>query len=360
MTDECKGIDELLRTHAGATGLTAVRENFAWEPNYDQLFALGWPHLRTLLDGHEDDTDAGKHVATVIDGSLEGHYFVRWPRQVALRYVRAFGCRGSGALTTKNPYVAAVVEADAEPVTAAEAKEMLAARVRAGGPTGSWFVEHFILLLEAMVGTEVVLDGLTESLAGEVGTDNEVEQLGYMLGFLLLRVDAGVAANQRAKLEAILERTSSGTYLYDGLACSLGGAAAARSMGKNPVYYHHANDEPAAVLDAVEAGEWLPSARHVFLGGEAVLEAVAPYWKKQNGAELQRKLARQLAPIRSPVAVRILAEMSEKSKAKKQVPAICAEFTDFMLPELAKLTSDPVLGAGARTLVSALGSHVRQ
>jgi hypothetical protein len=30
------------------------------------------------------------------------------------------------------------------------------------------------------------------------------------------------------------------------------------------------------------------------------------------------------------------------------------------LPELAKLTSDPVLGAGARTLVSALGSHVRQ
>ena len=341
-------------TASSASGLSTLREGFAWDPTHDRLFALGWPHLRILADDHEDDRSPEAGATRVIDGSIEGHYLVRWPVEVARRFLRASGGRGAGSLTTRNAHVASAVAAGARPASAPEAREMLAARVRLGGPTGSWFVEHFVLLLEAEVGTDVVLDGLTTALEGEVGTDNEVEQLGYLVGFLLLRAEAEAASRFRARLETVLGRTDRASYLYDGLACSLGGAEAARSMGKNPVYYHHALDEPIAVVDAVRAGKWLPSARHVFLGGEAVLEAVAPHWKKQKGAELQRKLAEQLAPIRSPTAVRILAEMASRSKAKKELPAICAPFARHLLPELERLLRDPHAGAGAAHLASSL------
>jgi len=330
-----------------------MKEGFAWEPAFDRLFALGWPHVRFVVDGHGDDAEAGRHATTAIDGSLEGHYFVQWPRQVALRYVRAFGGRGSGAFTTRNAFVSAAVGAETPQVTEAEAREMLAARVRAGGPTGTWFTEHFVLLLEALVGTEVVLDALTGALEGEVGTDEEVEQLAYAVGFLLLRVDAGVVEHQRARLRAVIERAGSDDYLHDGLACALGGGAAARSMGRNPIYYHHVIDDPEAVREAVEAGRWLPSARHVFLGGEAVLEAVAPHWKMQKDAELQGKLALQLAPIRSPVAVRILADMGGRSKVKRELPGICARFSEHMRPDLERLAEDAAVGAGARALLAA-------
>ena len=345
-------IETLFANTKNAVGLDSLQEGFCWEPEGDALFALGWPHLRLTIAGHADDRKAEKNATKSIGKSIEGHYLVQWPQQVALRYVRAFGGRGAAAWSMKAEYVAAAAAAESQAVTEDEAREMLADRVRRGGPTGEWFVEHFVLLLESMVGTEVVLDGLTTALEGEVGTDNEVHQIGYTLGFLLLRVGQKAAKKQRARLQAVLEKTEESDDLYDGLACSLGGAEAARAMGMNPDFYHHAADDPQAVREAITAGEWLPSARHVFIGGEAVLETIAPFWKKQKGSELHRKLALQLAPIRSAVAVRILADMASKSKAKKQLPKICAPYAKHMKPHLDALVKDEAVGPGAESLLA--------
>ena len=346
-------VKAVLKSATGAAGLASSKKGFAWEPDYDSLFALGWPHLRLVVADHEDDRDATKWANTAIGGSIEGHYLVEWPEQVALRYVRAFGGRGAGAWSAKNEHVAACIAAEATPPSEDEVRQMLADRVKRGGPTGSWFTEHFVLLLEAFVGTEVVLDGLTSALEGDVGGDEEVEQYGFVLGFLLLRVAPKVAAKQRARLQAVLEKTPSSDYLYDGLACALGGGEAARSMGNNPIYYHHAIDDPDGVRQAVAAGKWLPSARHVFIGGDPVLEIVVKSWNKQKDAELQRKLATQLAPISSPLAVRILAEMAAKSKAKKDLPRICAPFAKHMKADLEALTGDKAAGPGAKALLAA-------
>ena len=340
-----------LEATQGAAGLAAQKTGFCWTAEDDALFALGWPHLRLVAPGHADDKKPEKNLIRSIDKSLEGHYFVCWPQQVALRYVRAFGSRGKGAWTTRNKSLAKAAAAEAKPVTEKQARKMLAVRVRGGGPVGSWYVEHFVLLLEAQVGAEVVLDALVEALECKVGAKSEVEHLQFTLGFLLLRVAPELAKKQRARLQAVLDGTNSSDKKYDGLRCSLGGAKAARSMGMNPSFYHHAADDPQVVRDAVKAGKWLPSARHVFIGGESVIETIAPFWKRQKGAELQRKLAAHLAPVRSTFAVRVLADMAGKSSAKKQIPQICSPYLEYMREELESLAKDSAVSVGAKALL---------
>lgn len=345
---------DVLAANHEAVGLASLKKGFAWEPQDDALFALGWPHLRLLVADHADDAQATAFAEKAIDGSMEGHYLVRWPRQVAFRYLRAFGERGSGALSLRNEHVASIAATEAEPPTEEEARAMIADRVRRGGSTGTWFTEHFVLLLEGVVGSEVVLDALATALEGERGTDEELEQLAFATGFLLLRVPSRVAAVQRKRLQEVLESSSGDDYLTDGLSCAIGGGAAARAVALNPIYYHHALDDPEAVREAVKAGLWLPSARHVFIGGEEVLETIAPHWRKAKETELQRKLAEQLAPIQSLVAVRILAEMAVKSKARKQVPQICAAYAAHMKPHLEALVDDATVGPGAQLLLASV------
>lgn len=300
-----------------AAGAATIREGIALRPEDDLLLALGWPHLRFVVDGHRDDKDPEKNVNKAI-ASLEGHYGDVWPAEVATRYVHAFGAR-PGAF---NKRVASVKEAIAQEgveVDEARAEEWLGRLFTRPGFTRHWFVEHFVFLVEAFVGSDLVLESLVSGLEsmGELSREEEASYAAYTTGMLMLRVPETAAQDAHNRLAAVRDRRKRG-LVFDRLTLVMGGAQAARDKSLNPMFYHHVTDDPSAVVAAVEAGEWLPSVRLVQLGGEAVLEAFAPHWRRHEDRELQLRLVEQLAKLSSPIATQVLDEMATTSKVKKQ------------------------------------------
>ena len=74
----------------GAAGLSSVRRGFATSPDYDVLFALGWPHIRFVVDGHREDEEPQAHALRILAMPEPPARFA-WPRMVAQGVVRAWG-----------------------------------------------------------------------------------------------------------------------------------------------------------------------------------------------------------------------------------------------------------------------------
>ena len=303
-----------------AFGAASVREGIALTPEDDLLLALGWPHLRTLDHKHRDDKKAEKAMMKVLQ-SLEGYYGDVWPAEVASRYVRAFGTRTSG-FTERSPSVIKAIAVGGVEVEDQSAKEWLASLFTRSGCTGIWFVEHFVLLLEAFVGPDLVLESLVSGLEsmGKLEREEEASYAAYTAGFVMLRVPPDSAEKARERLEQVRVRLKEGLVQHQ-LALLLGGAEKVKAYSHNPSVYHHVTDDPNAVLAAVKEGEWLPSVRLVQLGGEEVLRAFAPHWRSHRDRRMQLRLVEQLARLSSPLAKQILEEMAAKSKVKKQAAA---------------------------------------
>ena len=56
---------------------------FARTPEFEDLFARDYPHLRRLVDGHPDDQPAEAIAVRMLDAIDAAHYHVDWPREVA-------------------------------------------------------------------------------------------------------------------------------------------------------------------------------------------------------------------------------------------------------------------------------------
>ena len=111
--------------------------------------------------------------------------------------------------------------------------------------------ESFVLLMEALVGSEVVVDAILEHLEGLDGhelNDHLVQPawITFQLGYLLLRVPAAAAKEYQARMRSLVSgagapRSVAPPSHVRSLLLALDGARAAdRLTDKDPRYYTHA------------------------------------------------------------------------------------------------------------------------
>ncbi|MBK9034511.1 MAG: hypothetical protein IPL61_25135 [Myxococcales bacterium] len=327
-----------------AAGRAFLQPGFAYTPEQDLLFALGWPHLRWLRDDHPDDVEPTE--ATLMRISSEnGWYGLVWPRGLATRFVRGYA-RSSVNACNLNPTHALPVLADATPIRAGEGPRLMAQlfgnrRYRGGAPT-----EHFVFLLEAMHGTEQVLSwALTAFEQATTATepldrDEEACTLATTMGLLMLRVPPAAAAAARVRIEALLE-TAPTEPLREHLRAAIGGAAGAQALGLQPSFYLNVTDDPAAVAAAAKVGKHITSGRLIFLGGADVVRAILPHWRRVESEHETVALARWLAEVQLPEAIELLATLAVGSRARAAATALLATRVAYARPILEQAAKGP-------------------
>lgn len=320
-----------------AAGLSAVRAGFCDSPTGDALFALGWPHMRFLVDGHREDADPPGSALKILAMTDPPARF-EWPRRVATGLVRAWGLPSIFELA---PGVQDIrLEAKEavwrpEPITIGEASDLLALRMGQDIPgVSEKGIEAFVLLLEALLGPEAVggaiLDVLEQMSPELLLAEWSLPPLvTWHLGFFRLRVRAAVASAWKARMEATLERAyelrptfkkrgfrGAGSSHARSLALILGGGAAAESGSDRSLrWYAHVLDDSVTVRMRVSVNRlsYEPDARLVYLGGPDVLGRFARDWTNFGGSEPQRWFFEQIAPIAAPEMYPLMLDLSGRS-----------------------------------------------
>ncbi len=299
---------------------TQVREGFAFSATDDRLFAMGWPHVRLVVAEHEDDDDPVTPIKEMIADEEERPYTVTWPLSVARRFVRALGM----PIKYVQPKDAASVLKNGAPVGTDEARALLTHAVSRVGYHDGELIIHLVLLLEAMVGPEVVLDAAVSALealpqASWAQRNGDAAHVIFQLGFVLLRASATTAPGYFERLRKLYGRATSETQpkseQLDALDAVVNGSEGARrGGGKNREFYAHVTEAPELIAQVVADSDFAPDVRFVFLGGDPVVEALASQWKEYDHSDFLADLGR----IQSPQVVNIVAAMVASSKVKKQ------------------------------------------
>jgi hypothetical protein len=250
-------------------------------PEQEALYARGYPHLATLVDGHKDDKKPSVAAVKVFK-DYWGVYHVSWPRLVASAFVRA-----SAVLDGDDWDGAAAKAATATgPVTADEAKTIVAAHFARVVRGDFNEISKTMFALEALAGTDVVLGAIADALealnpqrwSNDGGEDGNPALLAYAAGFLLLR--SARAEDFSARLEAMFEAASKagpsgGEHtVRGGLDLALHGTdGAVRTLASShwQYWYYYLMVDDAAVhiarLKNTAKSDWQPEARIVYLAG---------------------------------------------------------------------------------------------
>jgi hypothetical protein len=259
-------------------------------PEQARLYERGYPYMALLVDDHKDDKKPAV-AATKVYREYYGVYHVKWPRRVAHAFARASAVVDDGDWSTDEAAKAASSTAD---VTADEAKAIIQAHLakdRRGGGIHQTF--HAAFTLEAIVGTEVVLDAITTGLESlpearwnaedpnKIGCDDDAALLAYATGFLLLRTTKRAAFEKRlnALYDATLEAKAAPgeETVRGGLDLALHGTdGAKRTLAASHWqywYYYLMVEDPEVHrvrLANTSKSEWVPEARILWLAGESL------------------------------------------------------------------------------------------
>lgn len=320
---------------AGLAGEALLRPGFGWTPGDDAAFALGFPHLRRLVDGHREDEAPHLSAKRILDAP-EAPPRIEWPRRVAQGLVRVWGLPSIWEMTpnTKDFRLDAEEQLWTErPVDASEAGRLLATRmVTDVAGLSERAIQNFVLLLEAQVGTEATARAIVDTLEGFdpdllLAEWSMAPVITYQLGFLLLRVPPAVDKSLRARLRACLDTTLDYRPVlrrrgFAGLGSSharsvhlvLNGGAAAEDTDRTLRWYAHVTDDPVLVRMRVALNRlaYVPDARLVFLGGADVLDRYAKDWRKLNGDE-QRWFVEQHGRLAAPQVPGLMLDMVAES-----------------------------------------------
>lgn len=322
-----------------AAGLARVRPGFAWSADLDALFALGWPHLRWIVDGTRADEAPAERAGALLVADAPPRRLV-WPRLVATAFVRALGAAEPYELVPGARTLRPAAEErlwDAESVTPAEAAELVGRRVTRVAPgLSTRAVETHVLLLEALVGPAPVGEAIVGGLEALPPDALLVDAAGpatvsAQLGYLLLRVPDEVARAWRDRLGALVDglyavapelrrgaRRFGATHARS-LRLALGGGAAAEAdTDRTPPWYTHTHDDAALVRArvALDRTGHEPDARLVFLGGPAVLERYARVGPGLPTTEAQAWFLGQMAPIRDERTFELMLGMAVASRVR--------------------------------------------
>ncbi|MCA9493750.1 MAG: hypothetical protein KC621_27645 [Myxococcales bacterium] len=334
-------------------GLAHLNKGFCFDAAGDEAFALGWPHVRRLTDESVDAFRSALRHLSEPDFDLSIH----WPRPLAAALVHAWGV---GQLFHLAPgsreFSQAAEEAAFSTVapTPDQVRQYLSERLsRSPMWASERATESFVLLMEALVGSEVVVDAILEHLEGLDGhelNDHLVQPawITFQLGYLLLRVPAAAAKEYQARMRSLVSgagapRSVAPPSHVRSLLLALDGARAAdRLTDKDPRYYTHAVGDATTVRmrASIHRGWAFPDPRLVFLGGTDVLSSRAfQSWAKLPARD-QRVFFEAVAPIKHPGVVTIMAAMvSQGTGTKPQARRWLLQHWDFAKPVLSELAA---------------------
>ena len=302
---------------ASALGAKHRLPGFAVDPEHDLAFALGFPHLEHLLDGHPDDADAVTHAAA------REYYEDGWPREVAARWCRLTACHGFRRTPDRKVILKPHGEqalARSGPITAEEGRDLLVSLFA----NDDWRedLRLVVRLVEAFVGPEVVAAAIAEGLTRATEPvwncrDRERAMVVFHVGFSLLRATPDRSQELRAELQALFEREVAkrcgdamarrAPLLLRSLDLALHGRVAAERSGHHVggrlevADLSHVLDDPEFVANTVRTRD--PSdltfdSRLVFLGGTDILDWWLTDFAKRYKAHYA-PMVRHFGPIRS-------------------------------------------------------------
>jgi len=177
----------------------------------DERLALGYPHLLELTD---ESLDAKKAQAFAAKAAWDAKmHCVRFPRAAAPHFVRVARRKEfQGDRSTPAPITAF---ADGSPVSKDEARELVKATIEEDCVTFYSYHRLFYYLLEALVGTETVVDAILDGLealppkriTNELfdGRDRKTAGAAFILGFMFLRLPPKARALREKRLRKLLD-----------------------------------------------------------------------------------------------------------------------------------------------------------
>lgn len=309
-------------------------------PEYEELLAKGYPYLRRLVTPHPDEEQAENIAQMMLCLGDPAEYFVDWPAAVARRYVRGYA---ASAMVGGDYQVMFAAAQDPGPVSEAEGRTLIAAMLEhAHYQRYEFHVHHALFLLEAMIGSEAVVDAaLTEyeamdDLDGAYSTRND---LAYALGFVIERLPAKAQAKAKARVTALVEQHANRGKVYtrDFLSYLVGGRAALEQSGRTlGLYCVHFCNDPELIRSVAAEGVTGWDVQHYVRAGEPLLDALTTKGLRQIWAPWRPLVAEQLGVLASPKAVAVLKELGQTKKLANQVQAILAARGDKLGPAKAR------------------------
>lgn len=318
-------------------GLSMLVPGFCFTPAQDRLFALGWPHVRLLVDGAKGD-DSPARYARIWLSQLDPAPQIRWSRKVATSVVRVLSLPHIYEVSPdarKLRLEAARALLEEEPLRLDEAMAGIRVRMSREAPgVSERTIETFVLLLEAMIGTAAVAQCIVETLEGMSNEDLEHTSsippfITFQLGYLLLRLSNRDSEALRHRLRLVFNRLVPPRGRRDAWMNSMshlraldlvlhGSVAAERSTERTLRWYTHVIDNPASIRKRVAEDElgFLPDVRLGFLGGDSVMETVTRQWRSLQDAEEQRWFLEQISPIKSERVRQVMMGMATDSQVK--------------------------------------------
>ena len=310
-----------------AIGLGDIKKGFAISPAWDALFALGFPHMLFIVDGHKDDKNPRKAAEKADKANDPEVYPHEFPRGVVSRYLRAtainsyYEDRWNRALN------------DGSEFTKEEATARLRKLLEPEGGLYEFRTCEVIYLIEALYGTAFTMDTLLTAFEGWTKWADGSEIAGHVvtaLGFLLRRLPAKAAAAAKARLVK-LAAIPMDEYLATDFHLLLGGAPAYKKLISDTgrpeglSFALHTRDPKLLIrLGEKSNGDWHLDPWFVFWAGDAML-AQWPTRMARSSAWRHRSLAIELTLLKSPAVGPVMEVLLTKKRAAPVAEAWLAE-----------------------------------
>jgi hypothetical protein len=308
-----------------AAGAKYVRGGFAWTAADDLAFALGFPYVSYLVEGHPDDAEA--NVEARADLVIKKAYSVNVPAKIGLARARVFPIlRVDHTGAYDKAVVLPLVERD-DPMTADEATKILADAVRDVN-TRQGTVLRTLQLLEAFVGPSAVAKALVTALEAlpndRLAAQGTAAIFARYLGFSLLRVIASEADALRDRIERLVARVPT-EFFKRSAREALDIALGKLQRGADDGAFVLADPEKVRSLVAADPGpKFAPNARLAFLGGDPVIDFYVKNAKKLD-PNLLPDVVVEFGPMRGERALRFKVMLAATSKAKNEALASFVE-----------------------------------
>lgn len=321
-----------------AAGARYLREGFAWTAEQDIAFALGFPFLRYLVDGHPDDAETD--VAARVQRAVWGRYPVFVPARVGVARARSlpFVVLNPDA-SIRNAEVVQELVLRSDELSVDEARSIVE-RALANRSLVPAAVPEWLAILEALVGPASLAEILMTALEGLPDaawtTMPKLRPFGSWLGFSLLRLPVGESEALRARMEAVLSRVPAGATV--GVSAHQGIEVALQRGIRTAADAVYLSDGPPERVRELVLAEGIqprfaPQARSLFLAGTELISLYAENVTKLN-ADKQPDLLDELGPVRAEEVLRFLLQLTAASKVRKEALAWFVEHAEHVRPFL--------------------------
>lgn len=364
-------------TEATLAGDAQGRAGFGFTPEWDGLFAVGYPHLVLLVP---DAIPDARLDAACVDVLNKNPYDIEWPEVLARPLARVLA-RWAEAFKPGTHELSDAARAtlrDPRDVTEAEARELLDATFSAAW-THFRYVKSELILLEALLGeraTAAFVDVLTALPKGRF-TKHDVVLAGacWLLGLMLLRSTPATRDALVAKLvahfgklapdglEPLATDESQAVYALDAVLHGVEGARRGSPRGLGVSQLPFLTVPRADALEAIRAAAKTgplatpPDVRRVFLARAEALDVeatwVAGYTKVTSRApELMLETYGQVNDART---VALVLALTRKKPLAKRAQAWFVDHVALAKPELERLAKRGELATEAEKALAALG-----